>query len=360
MLDDFSKVSGLKLNDRKTEALWIGSRIGNDEMILPGREFKWPISKVKTLGLWLSTNSEESALLNYNEKIEKIRKILSCWKYRRLTLLGKITVLKSLAASQLVYLLSPLQSDSNAINEIDKLFYQFLWNGRGDKIKWKVMINDYGDGGLKLIDLISFTKSLKAAWVKKCLGTTYKRKWKFFFDLHLQNCGPENMFSCNLNVTDTDILETVKVTDPFLKEILEIWAEVNCEHHITSGVQFQEQNLWFNSLITIGNKPVLFKGWLAKGITKAKQLQKLDSSNYLSLNEFRSKYSLNARPLSLYGMISAVKLLGQSKTTAAGGTTKFEPFSTKLLNTKKVSSLGYKKLVKKEGLNPNQQPKEMA
>jgi len=166
MLDDFSKVSGLKLNDKKTEALWIGSRIGNDKIILPGRDFKWPKSKVKTLGLWLSTNSEESTLLNYKEKIEKIRKILSCWKYRRLTLLGKITVLKSLAASQLVYLLSPLQSDYNVINEIDKLFYQFLWNGRGDKIKRKVMINDYRDGGLKMIDLISFNKSLKATWVK--------------------------------------------------------------------------------------------------------------------------------------------------------------------------------------------------
>jgi len=48
-------------------------------------------------------------------------------------------------------------------------------------------------------------------------------------------------------------------------------------------------------------------------------------------------------------MISAVKLLGQSQTTAAGGTTKFEPFSPKLLNTKKVSSLVYKKLVKRKG-----------
>ena len=27
MLDDFSKVSGLRLNDRKTEALWIGASI---------------------------------------------------------------------------------------------------------------------------------------------------------------------------------------------------------------------------------------------------------------------------------------------------------------------------------------------
>ena len=46
-------------------------------------------------------------MLNYNEKTENIRKLLSCWKYCRLTLLGKITVLNSLTASQLVYLLFP-------------------------------------------------------------------------------------------------------------------------------------------------------------------------------------------------------------------------------------------------------------
>ena len=135
MLEDFSKVSGLRLNDKKTEALWIGSGIGNEKLILPGKDFKWPKYKVKTLGLWLSAKPELTALLNYSEKTEKIRKILSCWKYRRLSLLGRITVLKSLVASQLVYLLSSLPSNYSPLNEINTLFYQFLWNGKGDKIK---------------------------------------------------------------------------------------------------------------------------------------------------------------------------------------------------------------------------------
>ena len=30
MLDDFDKVSGIRLNDKKTEALWIGASIGNE------------------------------------------------------------------------------------------------------------------------------------------------------------------------------------------------------------------------------------------------------------------------------------------------------------------------------------------
>ena len=193
-LDDFSKVSGLRLNDKKTEALWIGASIGNDKILLPGKELKWPKDKVKSLGIWISTNPQLSASLNYNEKLEKVKEILRCWKYRRLTLLGKITVIKSLAVSQLVYLLSPLRSDYRILNEINDLLYTFLWNGKGDKIKRKIMINDLSAGGLKMIDISSFNKSLKTTWIKKYLDNNNKGKWKIFFDIALKNYGCKNFF----------------------------------------------------------------------------------------------------------------------------------------------------------------------
>ena len=160
MLDDFSKVSGLRLNDKKTEALWIGASIGNDKIQLSGKELKWPKDKVKSLGLWISTDRELSASLNYNEKLERVKEILRCWKYRRLTLLGKITIIKSLVVSQLVYLLSPLSSNYKVLAEINDLLYAFLWNGKGDKIKPRVMIKDLGAGGLKMIDISSFKGNL--------------------------------------------------------------------------------------------------------------------------------------------------------------------------------------------------------
>ena len=215
-LDDFGKISGLKLNDSKTEALWIGSKIGHEQILVSEKKLKWPKYKVKTLGLWLSTDPDTALRLNYNEKTENIRKLLICWKYRRLTLLGKIAVLKSLAASQLVYLLSPLRSNHHAIKEINDMFYHFLWNGKGDKIKRKVMINEPEYGGLKMIDLCSFNKSLKTAWVKKYLDTTNHGKWKFLVDLELENYGRDLIFRGNLNVSDTK--KEVRVTDPFLKK----------------------------------------------------------------------------------------------------------------------------------------------
>ena len=123
--------------------------------------------------------------LNFREKVDKIKNVLSCWKYRRLTLLGKILVIKSLAATQLTYVLAPLVTNHRIISEINDLFYSFLWNNKGDKIKRSVMINDYDKGGLKMVDITLFNKSLKTNWIKKYLDCN-RGKWKEFFELELR------------------------------------------------------------------------------------------------------------------------------------------------------------------------------
>ena len=78
-LDDFYKVSGLKVNDKKTEALWIGAKCGSSDVPFPERNFKRPKYKAKTLGIWLSVQPEETTDLNYDEKLVKVRNILSRW-----------------------------------------------------------------------------------------------------------------------------------------------------------------------------------------------------------------------------------------------------------------------------------------
>ena len=44
------------------------------------------------------------------------------------------------------------------------------------------MINKTNEGGLNMIDLPAFNKSLKASWIKKYLYPTNKGKWKFVLD----------------------------------------------------------------------------------------------------------------------------------------------------------------------------------
>ena len=51
LLNDFCSFSGLRLNDTKTEALWIGSSIGNGITPTPGYNLKWPKTKLISLGV---------------------------------------------------------------------------------------------------------------------------------------------------------------------------------------------------------------------------------------------------------------------------------------------------------------------
>ena len=117
---------------------------------------------------------------NYADKLAKVSNSLGCWELRRLSLLGKITVLKSLIVSQLVYILSPLPTNQRVLEEINTLCFNFLWNGKGDKIKRNTMMSDYSEGGLRMIDLISFNKALKSTWLRSILIQKIMANGSFF------------------------------------------------------------------------------------------------------------------------------------------------------------------------------------
>ena len=103
VLELFSLISGLRLNYKKTEVLWIGANAGSEEKLCPEHDLKWMKNKVKTLGVWLSTDPIITKKANYDEKLTKLKASLSCWELRRLSLLGKISVKKLNCFSAHVY-----------------------------------------------------------------------------------------------------------------------------------------------------------------------------------------------------------------------------------------------------------------
>ena len=74
------------------------------------------------------------------------------------------------------------------------------------------MINDYPDGGLKMLDIASFKTN------KKYLDPESSSKWKCFFDLQLRKHGSGMVPKGNINLKDT---KNLKIPDPLVKEILE-------------------------------------------------------------------------------------------------------------------------------------------
>ena len=121
---------------------------------------------------------------------------------------------------------------------------------------------------------------------------------------------------------------------------------------VSSDIAFQEQFLWFNSLIRIDNKPIFFKEWFEIGISKVKHLQS-GNDNFLTLKDFASKHDLRVRPLSFFGLLSAVKQIRKNVTdTAETRDHTFETLSEKIVKRGKPGPLIYQKLVRAKSLTP--------
>ena len=67
----------------------------------PDKNLTWANGKVKALGVWFCVDHEESLKKNYEDKVRNVENVLNNWHNKRLTLIGKIAVVKALAASQL-------------------------------------------------------------------------------------------------------------------------------------------------------------------------------------------------------------------------------------------------------------------
>ena len=55
-LDLFGEISGLRLNSKKTEILWIGACAGSQDKLCPEKDLKWVTDKLKALGVWISSD----------------------------------------------------------------------------------------------------------------------------------------------------------------------------------------------------------------------------------------------------------------------------------------------------------------
>ena len=90
------------------------------------------------------------------------------------------------------------------------------------------------------------------------------------------------MFRGNLDIKDSKKL-AINLS-PFLKEILEIWSELNYQGSIETVESFFIQSLWYNSLIRIMDKLVFYKSWYQMGISHVNQIVKEQPSTFLSPN----------------------------------------------------------------------------
>ena len=92
---------------------------------------------------------EKMEVLNYSIVINTIKRIFKIGKNEN---------------KQINHLLMSLPDTSDKLlNDLEKMFYKFLWDNKPDKFKRQTV------GGLKMINIVNFTKALKGSWIRRLI-----------------------------------------------------------------------------------------------------------------------------------------------------------------------------------------------
>lgn len=73
-----------------------------------------------------------------------------------------------------------------------KLFFDFIWSKKPDKIKRETLYQEKNNGGLSMLDINSFIKALKITWIRKL--KTSKMKWKELIPYIVENSPKTDYF----------------------------------------------------------------------------------------------------------------------------------------------------------------------
>ena len=164
---------------------------------------KWPMEPIKALGVFFTHDKKLLHLKNFSEKIDDIKKLIDIWSSRGLSINGKVTLIKSLLIPKIVYISSLLPTPEHIIKELNQLLHKFLWKGK-DEVTRASAINNYEEGGIKMIDIESLIKSLLLSWLKRIYGDN-SGAWKNYLEYILKDSGGLMLFNCNFNVNDLRI-----------------------------------------------------------------------------------------------------------------------------------------------------------
>ena len=141
---------------------------------------------------------------NFEAILKSIKRTLSMWKWRGLTLIGRIQIVKSFATPKFMSKASLIYVSNDLIQAANKELFNFIWKGK-DKIKRFALINDCIEyGGLKMMDLESMIRAQRIMCVKKYIED-HTRPWKIFLSYYLGKVEGKFILQCHFDCRNLPI-----------------------------------------------------------------------------------------------------------------------------------------------------------
>ena len=139
MLELLKMCCGLEINKSKMEAMWLGSWREHTNRPFG---FRWPMETIYALGIHFSYNLNLCNYWNFESKLSELEKLPNSWKRRKLMLLGKINIVKSLGLSKLIFKALVLPIPEDFAKRVDAVTFDFIWDRKPHKIKKTTLTGD--------------------------------------------------------------------------------------------------------------------------------------------------------------------------------------------------------------------------
>ena len=174
---------------------------------------------VKILGVHFSYDLRTKRRMNFDEIVTSIKQKLHIWRWRDLTIIGRIQIVKTFIIPIFLYRASMICSDQEFIKEVNKIIFDFIWKGR-DKVKRSVLVGDIEDGGLRAPHLKSMIETQRIICCKK-LASDEPSSWKTILLHYLKPVGGKLILCCNFDVK----MLPIKLP-PFYEDCLNSFAKM--------------------------------------------------------------------------------------------------------------------------------------
>ena len=270
---------------QKTEGIWLSK---NGDIPTDVLDIKWSIGPVKSLGIYFGLNETEIQKLNWESKLDKLKRLLPVWRKRNLTIYGRAISINVIILSQLLYNMNMVVTPEYVLEEVETCIYDFLWKGKKDKIKRVCMTNDFSKGGIRVTDIRSKLTALKASWVTKLANENFAR-WKLIPCCYFNNFGKDHLiFKMNFDQKcQFPYMDNSKIS-LFYKEVVLSWHTtniVNCPP--TNVFQIKNEIIWGNRYLLNNNKTLYMKRWIDADITHIGDL--CDINGFITLQYLKEK-----------------------------------------------------------------------